>query len=107
MKDNETNVVYSIQAYWQQGDDLAEHLEAYNDDVTKALHKWANEMIINGCIINDLVDEVTSYLRDNPDSDISIKPCCHSIDFSAPEELSEKLVEMHLLYKEEIENDEN
>jgi len=100
-KDN----IYSFIYYWQQGDDLADHLEDSDNNLTTALHNWGQQLAMSSHMIHNLAIKINNYLDDNPEEEISVNAYCHHIEFDGPEEFMEELVEENLLYREESSDD--
>ena len=99
--------VYTMIQYWQQGDDLSDHLEEAGNDLPVALHNWGQQISMASHMIHDLAIRISKYLKENQDEEITTEAYCHRIEIDGPEDFLDDLVDQHLLIKEDVDQSED
>lgn len=90
-----------------QGDEFAEFLDEANNNIPEALKLWAEDLMITSARIDDLSQKMGEYLEDNPDAKLTVMAEDCIIELDGPEELLNKLVKDHLLFKEYFSSDQS
>ena len=98
---------YLAYYYNLQGDEFAEFLDGTNNNIPEALQLWADDLMITSARIDDLSTKIGEYLEDNPDAKLTVMAEDCIIELDGPEELLDKLVKDHLLFKEYFSSDQS
>jgi len=88
-------IVGSLQTF-----NFERYLKKHNNDIPNALKLWAQDIIHTAANLNELSDEISQFLKKNPDLDFGAHAEDESIWFDDCEGLYEHLSNKQLMIKD-------